>query len=991
MRLHHLSVTAFGPFVDAAEVDFEALCDAGLFLLSGATGAGKSSVLDAVCFALYGAVPGDRQEAGRLRSDQAPPGLVPQVTLEVSLSGRRFHIVRSPAWERPKRRGTGTTREQARVTVTERIGDASVPLTSRLDEAGDLLSSLLGMNLEQFCRVALLPQGHFQAFLRAKPDERQRLLARLFRTGRFDRMELWLREHRLSLRRTSDAQARAVGDLLSRVSEAANLPVPDHLADVHSAAYELAGWVAQVRDHAEVRRRTAAAELAGALTEEQAAQQAAITAHELDVARTRVATAAETVERLDRERDVHAGEALRLEHARRAEGVRPLTRLVDERQALLEQAAARADSSLIAAAAAGLDTGDLPAELQRLTDELAALATLLPAEQRLVELFDRQAAHAEELQALKREGELAAAEAVSLRARIRDLEDDLVLTETAARALTGAESVAAGLRAAVAAHAAVQRLVVDLDAAQSDHAAARGRLVDLREEQMDLRERRIAGMAAELAGALVVGSDCPVCGSPDHPHPARAGDSHPDAEAERSAQRAVDDAQAIEHALHLRVRDLEAALTPARAAAADTDPDGLAAALEAADQTLARLRTDAERRDAVRTSLGEARACEGAITEGATTRRVRMTELTTSLRHLQQQAAELDSRVTAARGEHSQLSAAVAELSSRREAVGTVQAHLTALEVARTSHADSEVALRRAVIEAGFAASADARDAELPADALTTLEARVQEHRTALAAAREVLDQPDAWALLTESAPELDLLDATAHAAGEALERCRSADQLATRTAERVGRLVDELEAALAEWAPLRERLALATSMSAFAEGKAPDNRLQMRLSAYVIAFRLSQVVTAANARLAGMSDQRYTLEHVGRRGAGETRGGLSLVVRDDWSGESRDPATLSGGETFVVSLALALGLADVVTHESGGADLQTLFVDEGFGSLDAETLDDVLDILDSLRENGRAVGVVSHVAEMRDRIPTQLVVTKSRAGSSLRVVGRPG
>ncbi|HEY0903852.1 MAG TPA: SbcC/MukB-like Walker B domain-containing protein, partial [Marmoricola sp.] len=132
--------------------------------------------------------------------------------------------------------------------------------------------------------------------------------------------------------------------------------------------------------------------------------------------------------------------------------------------------------------------------------------------------------------------------------------------------------------------------------------------------------------------------------------------------------------------------------------------------------------------------------------------------------------------------------------------------------------------------------------------------------------------------------------------------------------------------------------------------------------------------------------DQRYSLEHTGRRGAGETRGGLSLLVRDDWSGESRDPATLSGGETFVVSLALALGLADVVTQEAGGADLDTLFVDEGFGSLDADTLDDVMDTLDSLRDGGRVVGIVSHVAEMRDRIPTRLVVTKSRGGSTLAV-----
>jgi exonuclease SbcC len=210
MRLHHLSVTAFGPFVETAEVDFDALTDAGLFLLSGATGAGKSSVLDAVCFALYAAVPGERQGAGRLRSDQAPAGLAPVVTLEVSLSGRRFRIIRSPAWERPKKRGTGTTREQARVTVSERLDDEWTPMTSRLEEAGDLLSGLLGMNLDQFCQVAMLPQGHFQAFLRADSAQRHRLLARLFRTGRFEQIEAWLRDHRLRLRHASERHREAV-------------------------------------------------------------------------------------------------------------------------------------------------------------------------------------------------------------------------------------------------------------------------------------------------------------------------------------------------------------------------------------------------------------------------------------------------------------------------------------------------------------------------------------------------------------------------------------------------------------------------------------------------------------------------------------------------------------------------------------------------------------------------------------------------------------
>ena len=307
-------------------------------------------------------------------------------------------------------------------------------------------------------------------------------------------------------------------------------------------------------------------------------------------------------------------------------------------------------------------------------------------------------------------------------------------------------------------------------------------------------------------------------------------------------------------------------------------------------------------------------------------------------------------------------------------------------DAARAAVDDAEEALARAALEAGFDDSAAVRRSELAPDDLARLDDAVRRHRSELAAAEAVLAEPDARWLLETPDTDLVSLEAAYRAAATALERARAAHQVAQRRQARVVRLLAELQVALEAWAPVREQLELATSVSSFAEGKAPDNRLQMRLSAYVLAYRLSQVVAAANARLAGMSDQRYSLEHVGRRGAGESRGGLSLVVRDDWSGEGRDPATLSGGETFVVSLALALGLADVVAHEAGGADLATLFVDEGFGSLDAETLDDVLDILDTLRENGRAVGVVSHVAEMRDRIPTQLVVSKARTGSTVRI-----
>jgi DNA repair protein SbcC/Rad50 len=989
MRLHHLSVTAFGPFVDTADVDFEALSDAGLFLLSGATGAGKSSVLDAVCFALYGAVPGDRQHAGRLRSDQAPPGLAPAVTLEVSLSGRRFRLDRSPAWERPKKRGTGMTREQARVTVSERVADEWVPLTSRLDEAGDLMSGLLGMNLDQFCQVALLPQGHFQAFLRADSSQRHQLLARLFRTGRFERVEGWLRDHRLGLRRASDDHAVVIGDLVSRLSESAHRPVPDELTDLASAAdTRLVDWVREIRDEAATRRTTTAGEARTADVAHREADAALTAARELSAARSRVVAAAETVERLDLGTESHASEVERLEQARRAAAVRPLARLTDDRERAGADATVRASASLDAAAREGLDVSDLAAELERVTEELAALTALLPAEQSLADLREQEATHLASLQALADDDELAAAEATSLTARVAELEHQLELVDEAAQALPPARVAVDDLRAVAVAHDDVVRLAAEHDAASAEHTAARIGVVDLRGHLLDLRERRIAGMAAELAGGLVVGGDCPVCGSADHPHPALPSAPQPDGDAERAAQRAVDDAQTVELALQLRVRELEASLAAARAATGETDSATARTALAEAEVSFARLRERVSVGEAVQAQLVATRARAVELSTTGAERRVRIAELTTTVHHLQTQVAELEARVEAARGRHTELRAAATALARRREVLRAVRSATDALEAARASHAEASTALMRAVLEAGFDDVDAARAAELSDDEVTELDQRVQEHRAALAAARQVLDAPDAWHLLTTPEPDVPAAEARRRASTETLERCRAAEQAAARTDDRVRRLGDELDAALADWAPVREQLALATRVASFAEGKAADNRLQMRLSAYVLAHRLSQVVAAANARLARMSDQRYSLEHVGRRGAGESRGGLSLVVRDDWSGESRDPATLSGGETFVVSLALALGLADVVAHEAGGTELETLFVDEGFGALDAETLDDVLDILDTLRENGRAVGVVSHVAEMRDRIPTQLVVRKARTGSTLRVIG---
>jgi exonuclease SbcC len=992
MRLHRLEVTAFGPFAETVEVDFDQLSDAGLFLLAGPTGSGKTSVLDAVCFALYGDVPGDRNAAKRLRSDQAAPGLAPRVTLEATLSGRRFRIARSPAWERAKKRGTGTTTEQASVTIAERLDGAWQPLSSRLDETGHLVSRLVGMNITQFTQVAMLPQGRFQAFLRARSEERHRLLQQLFRTGRFDEVERWLRERRTTLRRESETSHQRVADLVSRASEATEARLPDawDIRDLLAPAAdgELLAWVTGLRDAA-VAARDAADGAATAAVAAEATSRSALEAARATVdRRRRVAAAAAERHQLLAESPGHDAGRRALDAARRAAAVTPLHRIDTSARAAHAQAATRAAlATQRAADDLGLlmvDEATLSEAVQGAVDDAARVRAALPRQKRLRAL-GREVTEARARQdAVAASIETLTAERAALPGRITALRTELGSAVAAGQRATLVAERLTELAARLEAHALAASLTGELAAARSILQTVSAQAILLREAWLDLREARLEGMAAEIAGALAVGDSCPVCGSADHPHKASPAPGAPDAAAEKAALKLLDDAKATEHVHDQQVRDLETRLAVALHHAGSPPLDELRAEVVV-------VRADAE---ALRTAAARAPALEAALLRAEADRE----RLHDQLAALERETASLSDTVLARTTEQAALRAELdALLDGARDLAAQLELHLTRAATGRAALqalaelaagaaavAESGGALARAVAEAGFASADEAAAAALPPVDLEQLDRRLALHERRLAAVTAVLDEPGATELLAAPPPDVPALQQAHVAALGALGDARSRAGVWATRVERLTTLADELGEALDDWAPLREALALTTHLATFVDGKAPDNRLQMRLSAYVLAYRLTQVVAAANERLARMSDQRYSLEHTGRRGAGETRGGLSLLVRDDWSGESRDPATLSGGETFVVSLALALGLADVITQEAGGADLDTLFVDEGFGSLDADTLDDVMDTLDSLRDGGRVVGVVSHVAEMRDRIPTRLQVTKSRTGSTL-------
>jgi exonuclease SbcC len=288
---------------------------------------------------------------------------------------------------------------------------------------------------------------------------------------------------------------------------------------------------------------------------------------------------------------------------------------------------------------------------------------------------------------------------------------------------------------------------------------------------------------------------------------------------------------------------------------------------------------------------------------------------------------------------------------------------------------------------AGFAAVDEAGNALLAPAELDALEARLAEDEAERVAIAGQLAEPDVAAALGRPAPDVAAVRASLEAATARHEELTARRHDAVARVSALERLVVELDHRLGLLRPVRERYEVVDGLSRLVEGTGSDNALRMRLSAFVLAARLEQVADAATERLVRMSGGRYSLVHTDAVGAGRGRSGLGLRVCDAWTGVTRDPATLSGGESFVASLALALGLADVVTAEAGGATLDTLFIDEGFGTLDEDALEEVVDVLDGLREGGRVVGVVSHVAELRQRIPAQLRIRKAVTGSSVELV----
>ena len=894
MRPLKLTLSAFGPYAAETVLDLAQLGRGGLYLVTGDTGAGKTTLFDAITYALYDHSSGGVREGAMLRSKYAAPGTPTFVELEFEVRGQRCTVRRNPEYLRPKARGEGFTTEKADACLT--YADGRPPVTRAKDVTAAVVD-IIGLDYNQFSQIAMIAQGQFTRLLNASTEERSKIFRKLFRTQPYQRLQERLQAENAALTRQREEQSVRIGQLLSGLS-----------------------WAEGDADGAVLDALAPLCEAGG-----QASPETLLPLLDALLAGQEQALSAATAARTEAEAELDKLQQT-LGRAEQAEKLRLELTAAQARQDALRPVldAAEAEAARHAGDAAALDA--LAGKLERAKSDLAAFDGLDSLEKKLSAA--RDAAALENARAEKRraalgqlDGELTAleqslaalggaeAENVSLKARA----EQLARRETALAQL--AQSLAEGQRRGQAARQAQERYLLADGAKERAHA--------LRDH---LERAFLNAQAGLLAESLTEGSPCPVCGSTHHPKRAVLPAEAPTQARVDAARQSADEADRAAQ---------EASAAAAKAVAADRE----------AKATL--------RRDAEALLPERFTSPEGPV------------KLTVSL--LKTALAEESEALHAA-----------------QEALDKAQKQNAAALAAKARQEDErqKKTAQRSALEAEARASAE--EAARQSASAKALEAQCAEARAALPAADREEARRALAGLENERCALRAGMDAAASALAKARQDCAAAEAAVTALTARLlpnRKAADLYRQHAAARAELERRWQWVNALASTAGGTL-SSKQKIRLEAYIQMNYLDAILVHANTRLMQMTAGQYELERVGAENQ-RSQSGLDLGVIDHYNGTRRSVKTLSGGESFKASLALALGLSDEVQSAAGGIRLDTLFLDEGFGSLDDESLEQAIRVLAGLTEGDRLVGIISHVAALKERIDKQVVVKKARSGGS--------
>ena len=904
MRPMKLTLAGFGPYAGVQELDLTVLGEAGLYLITGDTGAGKTTLFDAITFALYGDASGDGREPSMLRSKYAAPDAPTYAELIFRSGGGVYTVRRSPEYDRAKTRGTGMTRQAAEAVLT--LPDGTV--VTRPKEVDRHLRQIIGLTREQFSQVCMISQGDFRRLLQADTKERQKIFRDLFGTNLYVSLQNKLKEETFSLRDQRELLLSGIRQYVSGLSWDENSPHGETAALARSGELPFS-QIEPLFEAILEEDRQAYAALETALRD----------AHEADhalTARLERVTAAHR-RALELQRLSAQQEALTAQLARSAASVEAARATVPE-QETLSQSITRIDLLLpsfdrLARQETALET--TRADLSRTQKTLAA------ARQRTAQLEEALKNARAELETLQSSGEQLQ-QLTAQESNLRQREQDL--------------------KAHLSELSKLSALKMRLQAQQTQYLQLESATTAAQDHFDRLNRSFLQNQAGILALTLVPDAPCPGCGATHHPSPAALSPSAPTQAEVKAAEATLADArqaQAQQSSLCARLRGELSALEDAAARTAKTllgDDSPEAAMTETQTQlrqleeALKTARRADDRRKALQQNLPRQEEALGQETAALTAAGQQETQLRAAETALAQQLTELRASLP---------------YENRGAALAARQAHRAALT-------DLQQQLQRA--------EEAARQAK---EQLTALTARCQQLR------EEPAPTGDAETLETEKrALSAEIAEKSA------LQKALHARITGNSTA------LQNLRRKAADLAQVEETYIWMKNLSDTAGGTL-SGKEKIMLETYIQAAFFDRILQRANLRLQKMSGGQYDLQR--RRGAGHrTQSGLELDIVDHVNGTVRPVSTLSGGESFLASLSLALGLSDEV-QSGAGISVDTLFVDEGFGSLDSEALSKAYSALASLTGSNRLVGIISHVPELKERIDKQIVVKKSPTGAS--------